>query len=362
MRIFMFIRRLSLVRCLLDIKQQKFPVRQNQHHHRTCMVLGLCSLLSYSAIAQTVPVKDNGLQDLVRAASASDRDVWWAAAQQLGALASGNPVLRKEIWRRAHVNTLGMRFIRAEGGEFTMGPDWHRLFDFQRAHKVKITKPFYIAVTEVTNEQFMKVFPQYRLDATYSPDPDSPAVRISWKQAAEFCRLLSEREGATYRLPTEAEWEYACRAGSTTLYGFGASVSKMPQYGWCMGEHTRAAPVAQLLPNDWGIYDMHGNVFEWVSDWYSHYYYSECLKQGTVQDPKGPDREWRHPSEDRPFTVRSTHVLRSSGWLVDNAEACTCTARFPLPTINKIPFTPGPGMRETIGFRVVREMSDSDSR
>ena len=88
------------------------------------MVLGLCSLLSCSAIAQTVSVRDDELQDLVRAASASDRDVWWAAAQQLGALASGNPVLRDEIWRRAHVNALGMKFVRVEGGEFTMGPDW----------------------------------------------------------------------------------------------------------------------------------------------------------------------------------------------------------------------------------------------
>jgi len=351
-----------LVHCLFDIRQRARPARRKQHHRSICIILGLCSLLSYSAIAQTVSVRDDDLQDLVRAASSADREVWWSAVRRLGTLASHDVTMRDEIWRRTHVNTLGMKFVRVEGGEFTMGPDWHRLFDYQKAHKVKITKPFYIAVTEVTNEQFMKVFPKYRIDATYSPDPDSPAVRISWKQAAEFCKLLSEREGAAYRLPTEAEWEYACRAGTTTLYSFGASVSKMSQYGWCMDEHTKSAPVATLQPNDWGIYDMHGNVFEWVSDWYSHYYYSECLKQGIVQDPKGPDRDWRHPSEKRPMTVRSSHVLRSSGWLVDNAEACTCTARFPLPILDKKPFTPGPGMREVVGFRVVREVTDKDSR
>jgi len=357
MRIF---RKSLLVHCLFDILPQKRPARWTQHPCRICIVLGLCSLLSYSAIAQTVSVGNDELEDLVRAASASDREVWWPAARDLGTLASSNVTMRDWIWRRTHVNTLGMKFVRVEAGEFTMGPDWHRLFDYQSAHKVKITKPYYVAVTEVTNEQFMKLFPKYRLDATYSPDPDSPAVRISWKQAAEFCKLLSEREGATYRLPTEAEWEYACRAGTTTLYSFGASVTEMPRYGWCMDEHTKSAPVATLQPNDWGIYDMHGNVFEWVSDWYSSYYYSECSKQGIIHDPKGPGRDWSHPSEKRPMTVRSSHVLRSSGWLVDNAEACTCTARFPLPTLDKKPFTPGPGMREMVGFRVVREASDAE--
>jgi len=361
MRIF---RELCCIHCLFDIKQQERPVKQNQHHRSICMVLGLCSLLSYSAIAQTVSVRDDELQDLVRAASASDREVWWPAIRKLGVLASGDPALRDKIWRRAHVNTLGMKFVRVEGGEFTMGPDMQRLFDIQKAHKVKITKAFYMSVTEVTNEQFKKVFPAHLPDTKYSPDADSPAVRISWKQAAEFCKRLSEREGATYRLPTEAEWEYACRAGTTTLYSFGTLATAMPQYGWCMGDQTRAASVATLQPNDWGIYDMHGNVFEWVSDWYSHYYYLECSKHGTVQDPKGPDRDWRHPSEHRPFWLRrrSTHVLRSCGWQVDNALACTCTARFPLPIFNKKPFTPGVGMREAIGFRIVREMSDSDSR
>jgi formylglycine-generating enzyme required for sulfatase activity len=338
----------------------------NQYSQYICIVFLILNLSPLNnATAEVVRVRDDELEDVSNAASSTVREVWWPAVRKLGELASGNPVLRDEIWRRAHVNTLGMKFVRIEAGEFTMGPDWQNIFNIQRAHKVKITTPFYIAVTEVTNEEFKKVFPSHRLDAKYSPDADSPAVRITWEQATEFCKLLSEREGAIYRLPTEAEWEYACRAGTTTLYSFGVFSTEMSKYGWCMGDYSRAAAVATLQPNDWGIYDMHGNVFEWVSDWYSNFYYSECSEQGTVQDPKGPDRDWRHPAEHRPFLVRrSTHVLRSCGWLVDNTDnalACTCTARFPLPLLNKRPFSEGVGMRETIGFRIVREVSSTDS-
>ena len=343
MRIF---RELCFVHCLFDIQQPERPVKQKQHHRSTCLVLVVCFLPSYSAIAQTVSVRDDELQDLIRAASAADRDVWWPTMRQLGVLSASDPALRDEIWNRAHVNPMGMRFVRVEPGSFTMGPDMHRIFDIQKAHEVKITKAFYIAVTEVTNAQFSKVFPTHRPDSKYSPDADSPAVRISWKQAVEFCKVLSERDGATYRLPTEAEWEYACRSGRTTRYSFGTFATRMPQYGWCMGERTRAAPVAQLQPNDWGIYDMHGNVFEWVGDCFSGDYYASCAEQGTVEDPKGPESG-------------RTHVLRSGGWQVaNNALACTCTARFPLPILNKNPFTAGVGMRETVGFRVIREMSE----
>jgi formylglycine-generating enzyme required for sulfatase activity len=223
-----------------------------------------------------------------------------------------------------------------------------RLCEMQVAHSVRITKPFYVAVTETTNQQFAAIFPEHRADSRYSPDGDSPAVRVRWDQAAEFCRILSEREGTTYRLPTEAEWEYACRAGTTTFYSFGVSPRAMPQYGWCLAERTRAAPVALLKPNNWGIYDMHGNVFEWVGDRFSQKYYMACFKQATVDDPQGP--QWGR-----------THVLRSSGWQVDNTFACTCMARFPLPVLDRKPFTgDNVGMRAAIGFRVVREATESE--
>ena len=315
----------------------------------TTLYFCACLLCSCRATAQSNSSGATRIDELVQFASAPEREEWWAAAKQLGALASRDAALREEIWRRARVNTLGMKFVRVEPGNFTMGPDVHRIFNIQIAHAVRITESFFIATTEVTNEQFSEIFPAHRADTTYSPDAGSPVVHITWKQAVAFCKVLSEREGTTYRLPTEAEWEYACRAGTRTWYSFGAHWGQMPEYGWCMDDHTKAGLVASLRPNPWGIYDMHGNVFEWVGDWFSNDYYASCAKEGIVEDPQGPE-------------AGRSHVLRSCGWQVDNAPACTCTARFPLPVLDKKPFTPGPGMRNTIGFRIVREASTNDPR
>ena len=323
-------------------------MKTNRHAGNIVMVVFACFFLGHWAMGQTLSAEHDELQDLAHAASAPDREVWWPALEELGALAWRDTALRDEIWRRARVNTLGLKFVRVEPGTFTMGPDTHRIFDVQKAHKVKITHAFYIAVTEVTNAQFIKLFSQYQPDTKYSPDLDSPAVRISWDEAIKFCEILSQREGATYRLPTEAEWEYACRGGAETRYGFGESSSGMSEHGWCMGNSTRAAPVGQLQPNDWGIYDMHGNVFEWVQDYFSHEYYASCAERGTIEDPLGPKSG-------------KTHVLRGGGWQVqNNPSACTCTARIPMPFLNKKPFTPGVGLRETVGFRIVREVSQPE--
>ena len=99
----------------------------------------------------------------------------------------------------------------------------------------------------------------------------------------EFCRKLSEKEGLEYRLPTEAEWEYACRAGTTTVYSFGDDVSELARYGWFSSNSGRTThPVGGKRPNAWGLYDMHGNVFEWCQDWYGDY------PSGSVTDPTGP--------------------------------------------------------------------------
>ena len=118
--------------------------------------------------------------------------------------------------------------------------------------------------------------------------PNNPATYVSWNDAVEFCRKLSEQEGEEYRLPTEAEWEYACRAGTTTAHSFGDDVSKLEQYAWFdknawdIGEKY-AHRVGQKLPNPWGLYDMHGNVYEWCQDWYAPY-----GSEKTLTDPMGP--------------------------------------------------------------------------
>ena len=116
---------------------------------------------------------------------------------------------------------------------------------------------------------------------------DCPATWMSWNNAVDFCRKLSEQEGVEYRLPTEAQWEYACRAGTKTVYSFGDDVSKLGQYAWYrknawdLGERY-AHPVGQKQPNSWGLYDMHGNVWEWCGDSRGNY------EGSVVEDPTGP--------------------------------------------------------------------------
>lgn len=304
------------------------------------------------------------LEKLIQFSQMEQREHWWPAVKQLGRIAATDDTLRKEIWKRAKVNTLGMKFVHVEPGTFTMGPDFHRVFNIQWGHSVKITQPYYMAVTEITNAQFKEMFPELKVYPRYSPDPDSPAVKVSWKQADGFCKLLSEKEGVRYRLPTESEWEYACRAGSRTRFCYGWSARELADYAWYTavvaddkkGSALRAAikkgsasRVALLRPNNWGLFDMHGNALEWVADRYSDSYYSECRKKGTVQDPPGPEKGWGH-------------VLRGGAWPFDLPATLTSTARFPLPILNLGPFL-GPfaplGIRETIGFRVVRVGGDS---
>jgi len=295
---------------------------------------------SAPVVSQTEKLED--LTGLITLAQSPEGGDWRAAVKQLGGIAASDDRLRDKIWAEAFVNTLGMRFVRIEPGVFTMGPDRHRIFSSDVAHVVEVTAPFYIAVTEVSNAQYKQIFPEFNVDAKYSPDADGPAVNVSWNEADKFCKRLSARENAVYQLPSEAQWEYACRAGTRTLYSFGSDASQLSEYAWCNHANGRASPVAMLRPNAWGLYDMHGNAFEWVSDWYSDGFYSECAALGPVKDPKGPPHG-------------RVHVIRGGGWVVDNPLALTSAFRTPLPTFDRFPFDPDPvGFRQTIGFRVVR--------
>ncbi|MHC4066564.1 MAG: formylglycine-generating enzyme family protein [Planctomycetota bacterium] len=290
--------------------------------------------------------EEDDLQRLVRLSKADERSQRLPAVERLGKLASTDEELCEEIWAGARVNTLGMKFVEIEPGTFTMGPDVHRWpASTAVAHPVQITEPYFIAVTEVTNAQFKRLFPEYEADSRWSPDPDSPAVNVLWDDANRFCELLSEREAVRYRLPTEAEWEYACRAGTTTLFCFGEDPTRLAQFGWHNYANGRASRVAMLLPNNWSIYDMHGNAVEWVSDWYSLSYYSECAASGLVQDPQGPPNG-------------RTHTLRGGGWPARNRWACSSTSRCPLPILDRVPFSKEVGFRHVVGFRVIREKTE----
>ena len=117
---------------------------------------------------------------------------------------------------------------------------------------------------------------------------NQPAVYVSWNDAVAFCDWLSKKEGKQYRLPTEAEWEYSCRAGTTTAYSFGDDPSKLGEYAWFTGNSGgKTHEVGTKKPNAWGLYDMHGNVWQWCQDWYDDRY-KEYSKDSPTRDPQGP--------------------------------------------------------------------------
>ena len=189
-------------------------------------------------------------------------------------------------------NSLGMEFVYIEPGTFMMGSPSGEpgRDDDERRHQVTLTKGFYMHTTEVTQGQWKAVMGSNPSRFQNCGD-DCPVEQVSWNEVQEFVRKLNQREGGgTYRLPTEAEWEYAARAGSTTAFanggiselkgGYDANLDAM---GWYFGNSNKKMhPVAQKQPNAWGLYDMHGNVWEWCQDWYGVY------PSGAVTDPTGP--------------------------------------------------------------------------
>jgi formylglycine-generating enzyme required for sulfatase activity len=138
-------------------------------------------------------------------------------------------------------------------------------------HTVRLTQPFYLGKHEVIQGPWQAVMGNNPGKST--GDPNRPVENVSWEDVQEFIRRLQVREGgAAYRLPTEAEWEYAARAGTTTRWGFGDDASQFGRYAWYEGNAGgQTHPVGQLQPNPWGLYDMHGNVWEWGQDWFGPY-------------------------------------------------------------------------------------------
>jgi formylglycine-generating enzyme required for sulfatase activity len=193
--------------------------------------------------------------------------------------------IRHSIAAQTFVNSIGMKFVRIESGSFMMGQEDGGDWDEKPVHKVTISRPFWMAVTEVTNaqyEQFDRNHHNLRGKLGFSKMDDEAVVFVSWHQAVEFCKWLSKKEGKTYRLPTEAEWEYACRAGTTTDYHTGSDLPKEFQKNARMSwfpdparsrKDSAIVPLTVGLtkPNPWGLFDMHGNVEEWCYDCYGPY-------------------------------------------------------------------------------------------
>ncbi len=270
-------------------------------------------------------------------------------------------------------NSIGMKLVPLPAGKFLMGSpdDEADREDDEGLHEVEITRPFHAGACEVTIGQFRRFIeatghktdaersgggcgydaaranpfgydPAYGWrDAGWPVTDEHPVANVSWNDAVAFCKWLSEKEGKAYGLPTEAEWEYACRAGTRTRFWIGddleglvgagnvpdASARKLfPDWTTTAGGdgHVFSAPVGQFRPNPWGLSDTHGNVWEWCADWYGPY------DAGPVKGPKGPDS-----GDDR--------VLRGGSWF-SNARYCRSADRF-----HKLPDT----VNVNFGFRVV---------
>lgn len=180
-----------------------------------------------------------------------------------------------------YVDSAGMRFRLVPAGSFVMGSGSEEAFENEMpAHTVLLTRPFYMGVFPVTQEQFEQVMGN---NPAEPKNPALPVNMITFEQAEAFCAKMSKEEGVTYRLPTEAEWEYAARAGTATDYYWGNKMDG--RFAWYNGNSGgRMHPPGGKEPNRWGFHDMLGNILEWCSDWYSDDYY----RHSTDRDPKGP--------------------------------------------------------------------------
>lgn len=223
----------------------------------------------------------------------------------------------KQDTPKIFANSLGANMLLIPAGSFTMGSpasDSDAVSDEKPQFGVTISKAYYLGETEVTQGQWkavMKTEP-WKGKVFVREGDNYPATFISWDDATEFCRRLSAREGRSYRLPTEAEWEYACRAGSTRRYSFGDSATNLSEHGWFDknawdADEKYAHAVKQKRPNAFGLYDVHGNVREWCSDWYGEY------PTTPVVDPVGP-------------TEGSFRVFRGGSWY-DDAAFCRSAFR-----------------------------------
>lgn len=261
-------------------------------------------------------------------------------------------------------NSVEMTLVLIPSGSFSMGSASgdDQSHDDERQHQVRISEPFYMGTTEVTQAQFQKVMgfnpSKFRGVAGSAESGSLPVEQVSWSDAVGFCNRLSSMPGEkkhnrTYLLPTEAQWEYACRAGNTLDLGFESNVEELSKYAW-FGDNSgeklldtaaiwksvnedvdhylsilnknqcRPHKVGQKNPNPWGLYDMHGNVWEWCSDWYAPY------PKGVRVDPVGA-------------LSGTDRVLRGGGYHFQ-ATDCRCAERHGSFPSNRV---------DDLGFRVV---------
>ena len=301
-------------------------------------------------------------------------------ASLVGGACAVAPAVAQAPKPTGYENTLGMKFVRVAAGEFLMGSppaevetltaelaaakvgEWYAQSPRGegRQRRVRITKPFLLGRHEVTLRDFRafvtatnhrttaetngrggyglkggrwREAPEFTWrNLGYERAGDEPVVNVSWRDAVAYCRWLSRHEGRRYRLPTEAEWEYACRAGTTTRYPWGDDAGARPQFAWT-AENAKGKPqrVGSLKPNAWGLYDMLGNVYEYCGDYYS----PGPFAAEPLTDPTGPK-------------TGSARVVRGVSWGTD-ARHARCALRGDAGEEH---------LNQRDGFRVVLEVGD----
>jgi len=262
-----------------------------------------------------------------------------------------------DIWAfptsKALISSIGLKLVRIEPGSFLMGSNKQQIDQFLRLfpdeffdaeqpqHPVKITRPFFLGTHPVTQGQYKAIMGSN--PSRFKGSDDLPVESVSWLDAVSFCNKMSEKDKRTpfyringtidvqvsqfialhkdvadvggngYRLPSEAEWEYACRAGSATLFPFGDDAGKLGEHAWySSNSQSKTHQVGQKSPNAWGLYDLLGNVWEWCADWYDYKYYASS----PAADPPGPSRAWDRVIRGGSWDASAgpDRVIRGGSW------------------------------------------------
>lgn len=253
-----------------ELKSTPTLIRHSSEDHRPILVEGRTSIAPASVPQRTNTTSSERSPQLINATKARTQPVF--------------------------TNSLSMKLARIPAGTFMMGSPATEAGpkEDETPHEVTLTKAFFLGVTQVTQEQWQELMgtnPSFFRGVKHLP-----VENVSWDDAVEFCSRLSQKEGRRYRLPTEAEWEYACRAGTTTPFNTGTMITPT-QANFAVADFdgeplpphlSHTTPVGSYAANAFGLYDMHGNVYEWCSDWFGDY------PTEAVTDPKGPESsDWR---------------------------------------------------------------------
>ncbi|MDR3234339.1 MAG: SUMF1/EgtB/PvdO family nonheme iron enzyme [Planctomycetaceae bacterium] len=321
----------------------------------------------YNEAGETMKEVDSLVKEIRNALSTKQYSQLLSCVQRYLELKANDPEaqnLQKKIEKLTTItSTKGMKFRRIPGGKFYMGS--HDSDEYLRnnehpQHRVVIPHNLFIGVYQVTQKEFFELM-EFN-PSTSVENENCPADSVTWYSAVEFCNKMGALEsfspfydlksvkrrangsiekaevtilgGDGYRLPTEAEWEHACRAGSITPWSFGDQVFDVDTYAWYFDNSSMEThPVGGKKPNSWGLYDMHGNVMEWCHDWYEEFFYLQCPEE--EENPPGP-------------AEGTSKVLRGGAWQF-GAEATRCAYRN-----SSVPDTAA----AVIGFRVCRNAND----